>query len=92
MDDDLMFTPKLDIRIKRYNDPRYPDNIKRAIRLYCQQHRSVWNLQIRGPLGTGPFGYTDSKSGIIANAHLNRKEMEQLRENITALLENTHKA
>lgn len=59
----------------------------RAVRLYCQQHGSVWNLQVLGPLGIGGLGLRDSNDFIIATASLDKESMLALRDAITAHLE-----
>jgi len=63
------------------------DRVPRAIRLYCEQHGRVWNLQIRGPLGIGWAGLKDGKSDAIATASLRREDAEALRDALNEALE-----
>lgn len=57
---------------------------ERAIRLYCVQAGSLWNLQIRGPQERG--NYSEGKEFIVATAPLCRDELVALRDAIDTLL------
>lgn len=60
--------------------------IEGAVRLYCTQSASAWQLQVRGPLGLGPFGLRDGKDSVIAGASLSVDQMKELRDAINVLL------
>ena len=80
-----MDSHKLIKHIRIYK-PDMPAERERVVRLYCSQHGQMWELQIRGPNSTGPFGTKDGKSFVIANASLNRNELIWLRDIITEAL------
>lgn len=59
---------------------------ERAVRLYSTQFGQAWELQVRCPLGVGPFGLRDGKDFIIAGASLGVSELKELRDAIDAML------
>lgn len=58
-----------------------------AIRLYCESHRTTWNLQVRGPQWLGRGHGTEGKAFMVATARLGKDDLLALREAIDALLE-----
>jgi len=60
--------------------------IEPAIRMLCVQSGSLWNLQIRGPVGTGPLGLKPGKMDVYAQINMGRLELIALRNHITAVL------
>ena len=77
-------TKPYQVRIAKAMDSK--ERMERAIRLYCTQYKSSWSLQIRGPMGIGPMGYTDGTKDIIANASFGRDDLEALRDAINEAL------
>jgi hypothetical protein len=67
-------------------DIKTVDKVEResGIRAYCEQWKSIWALQVRGPmrLRNGREG----KDFIVATAFLDREEMRALRDAIDLLL------
>ncbi len=49
----------------------------RAIRLYCYQSGSAWNLQVRGPLSL--VDNREGKDFIVATANLKKADLLALR-------------
>lgn len=83
MSDPDDFCRQINIRAFKSKDS---SDRQRMIRLYCLQTNSSWALQLRMPLGIGPFGTKDGKDFVIAHARLSRNDMEALRDAIDVAL------
>lgn len=58
---------------------------EQAIRLYCEMSGESWILQVRGPEWIGS-GWTEGKKFQVSTAHLNKADLEGLRQAIDVLL------
>jgi|GEM_PF-3029251 len=65
---------------------RAVDNVEResAVRAYCEQMGTTWALQVRGPMKLR--GGREGKDFVVAIAHLDRAELQALRDSIDHFL------